>query len=298
MIIPPLLEKGDTVKIISTARKIDREIVLESRKLLESKGLKVEFGKNLFSEYHQFAGTDRHRAEDLQEAVENPNVKAIFCARGGYGTIKLMNKVSLEPLKKQPKWLVGYSDVTVLHNCLNNLGIASLHATMPVNYSGNTSGALNSLFQALFSEQYQYEILPETKNRSGICEGELTGGNLSIIYSLLGTKFDISTENKILFIEDLDEYLYHVDRMMAALYYSGKLQNLKGLIVGGMTGMNDNEIPFGKTAEDIILEYVSEYDYPVVFNFPAGHVADNRALILGKKHLLKVSDNSVILQTL
>ncbi|RMG81874.1 MAG: LD-carboxypeptidase [Bacteroidetes bacterium] len=298
MIIPPLLEKGDTVKIISTARKIEKEVIYDARKLLESKGLKVEFGKNLFSEHHQFAGTDRQRAEDLQEAVENPNVKAIFCARGGYGTIKLMNKVSLESLKKQPKWLVGYSDVTVLHNCLNNLGIASLHATMPVNYSGNTSGALNSLFQAFFSGQYQYEILPDTKNRSGICEGELTGGNLSIIYSLLGTKFDISTENKILFIEDLDEYLYHVDRMMAALYYSGKLQKLKGLIVGGMTDMNDNEIPFGKTAEEIILEYVSEFDYPVVFNFPAGHITDNRALILGKKHLLKVSDNSVILQTL
>jgi len=289
------LNIGDKIGIISTARKISLEELKPSIKLLEEWGLKVVFGKNLFEEDNQFSGTVSQRSSDLQSMIDDDSIKAILCARGGYGTVQIIDKVDFSHLIKNPKWIIGYSDVTVLHSHLHQLGITSLHATMPINFEKNTPKALESLKSALFGLSDLTEINHHHFNRFGKVEGEIVGGNLSILYSLLGSDSDINTEGKILFIEDLDEYLYHVDRIMMNLKRNGKLKNLKALIIGGMSDMNDNTIPFGKTAEEIILEYIKEFDFPVCFNFPAGHLDDNRCIRLGGKSVLEVNKNGVSL---
>ena len=289
------LNIGDKIGIISTARKISLEELKPSIKLLEEWGLKVVFGKNLFEEDNQFSGTVSQRSSDLQSMIDDDSIKAILCARGGYGTVQIIDKVDFSHLIKNPKWIIGYSDVTVLHSHLHQLGITSLHATMPINFEKNTPKALESLKSALFGLGDLTEINHHHFNRFGKVEGEIIGGNLSILYSLLGSGSDINTDGKILFIEDLDEYLYHVDRMMMNLKRNGKLNNLKALIIGGMSDMNDNTIPFGKTAEEIILEYIKEFDFPVCFNFPAGHLDDNRCVRFGVKSVLEVNKNGVSL---
>jgi len=289
------LNIGDKIGIISTARKISLEELKPSIKLLEEWGLKVVFGKNLFEEDNQFSGTVSQRSSDLQSMIDDDSIKAILCARGGYGTVQIIDKVDFSHLIKNPKWIIGYSDVTVLHSHLHQLGITSLHATMPINFEKNTPKALESLKSALFGLGDLTEINHHHFNRFGKVEGEIVGGNLSILYSLLGSGSDINTDGKILFIEDLDEYLYHVDRMMMNLKRNGKLNNLKALIIGGMSDMNDNTIPFGKTAEEIILEYIKEFDFPVCFNFPAGHLDDNRCVRFGVKSVLVVNKNGVSL---
>mgnify|MGYP006427898017 CR=1 FL=1 len=290
------LDIGDKIGIISTARKISLEELKPSIKLLEEWGLKVVFGKNLFEEDNQFSGTVTQRSSDLQSMIDDDSIKAILCARGGYGTVQIIDKVDFSHLIKNPKWIIGYSDVTVLHSHLHQLGITSLHATMPINFEKNTPKALESLKSALFGLGNLTEIDHHHFNRFGKVEGEIVGGNLSILYSLLGSDSDINTDGKILFIEDLDEYLYHIDRMMINLKRNGKLKNLKALIIGGMSDMNDNTIPFGKTAEEIILEYIKEFDFPVCFNFPAGHLDDNRTLVFGKECTLEINENGVILK--
>ena len=290
------LNIGDKIGIISTARKISLEELKPSIKLLEEWGLKVVFGKNLFEEDNQFSGTVSQRSSDLQSMIDDDSIKAILCARGGYGTVQIIDKVDFSHLIKNPKWIIGYSDVTVLHSHLHQLGITSLHATMPINFEKNTPKALESLKSALFGLGNLTEINHHHFNRFGKVEGEIVGGNLSILYSLLGSDSDINTDGKILFIEDLDEYLYHIDRIMMNLKRNGKLKNLKALIIGGMSDMNDNTIPFGKTAEEIILEYIKEFDFPVCFNFPAGHLDDNRTLVFGKECTLEINENGVILK--
>ncbi len=289
------LNIGDKIGIISTARKISMEELKPSIKLLEEWGLKVVFGKNLFEEDNQFSGTVTQRSSDLQSMIDDDSIKAILCARGGYGTVQIIDKVDFSHLIKNPKWIIGYSDVTVLHSHLHQLGITSLHATMPINFEKNTPKSLESLKSALFGLGDLTEINHHHFNRFGKVEGEIVGGNLSILYSLLGSGSDINTDGKILFIEDLDEYLYHIDRMMMNLKRNGKLKNLKALIIGGMSDMNDNTIPFGKTAEEIILEYIKEFDFPVCFNFPAGHLDDNRCVRFGVKSVLEVNKNGVSL---
>ena len=289
------LNIGDKIGIISTARKISFEELKPSIKLLEEWGLKVVFGKNLFEEDNQFSGTVAQRSSDLQSMIDDDSIKAILCARGGYGTVQIIDKVDFSHLIKNPKWIIGYSDVTVLHSHLHQLGITSLHATMPINFEKNTPKALESLKSALFGLGNLTEINHHHFNRFGKVEGEIVGGNLSILYSLLGSGSDINTDGKILFIEDLDEYLYHIDRMMMNLKRNGMLGDLKGLIVGGMSNMNDNSIPFGKTAEQIILEYTKDYDFPICFGFPAGHLFDNRSVRLGVNSVLEISKNGVSL---
>lgn len=292
LISPPFLVKGDTIVLIATARKISEAELEPAITELKKWGLNVELGANIFKKRHQFAGTDLQRANDLQWAIDHPNAKAILIARGGYGTIRIIDKVRLKNLRQNPKWLIGYSDVTVIHSELNLLGIESLHATMPVNFK-KSKNALTSLHNALFGKKINYPIKTNPLNRIGIGEGEIVGGNLSMLYALSGTDSDLHTKNKILFIEDLDEYLYHIDRMMMQLKRSGKLKKLKGLIVGGMSDMKDNAIPFGKNAEEIILDAVAEYDYPVCFGFPAGHIKENYAFYLGKKAKLTVNKTNV-----
>ena len=291
------LNIGDKIGIISTARKISLEELKPSIKLLEEWGLKVVFGKNLFEEDNQFSGTVSQRSSDLQSMIDDDSIKAILCARGGYGTVQIIDKVDFSHLIKNPKWIIGYSDVTVLHSHLHQLGITSLHATMPINFEKNTPKTLESLRSALFGLGNLTEINHHHYlNRFGTVEGEIIGGNLSILYSLLGSDSDIDTEGKILFIEDLDEYLYHIDRMMINLKRNGKFTKLKGLVVGSMSDMNDNTIPFGKKAEEIILSHTKEYNFPICFGFPAGHFDDNRALVFGKECKLEINENGVILK--
>jgi muramoyltetrapeptide carboxypeptidase len=294
MTSPAYLKKGDKIGVIAPARKISKAELEYAVGLFNSWGLEVVFGKNLFNEEHQFSGSDEERASDLQEMLNDHSINAVISARGGYGTIRIIDKIDWTAFRKQPKWIIGYSDITVLHSHIHNCGIETLHATMPVNFSKN-SEATETLRKALFGEKLSYEVESHPLNRKGNAEGQLVGGNLSLLYALTGSISDIDTTDKILFIEDLDEYLYHVDRMMMNLKRSGKLSGLAGLIVGGMTDMKDNSIPFGKTAEEIIMDAVKEYDYPVCFNFPAGHVDRNLALIMGKELGLEVENKAPLI---
>jgi muramoyltetrapeptide carboxypeptidase len=221
--------------------------------------------------------------------LDNNDVKAIISARGGYGTMRIIDKLDFSDFVKNPKWIVGYSDITVLHSHIHNLGIETLHATMPINFTKNAEAA-ESLRRALFGESLTYEADQHVLNRRGIAEGELIGGNLSLLYALIGSASDIDTAGKIFFIEDLDEYLYHIDRMMLSLKRAGKLDKLAGLIVGGMSDMKDNLVPFGKTAEEIIYDAVKEFDYPVAFNFPSGHIERNLAVVLGRNMKMEVEE--------
>jgi len=292
--LPPYLVKGDKIGLISTARKISIEELQSSIASIQSWGLEVVFGKNLFNSHHQFSGCDEERASDLQRMLDDEDIKAILCVRGGYGTVRIIDKIDFSSFQKKPKWLAGFSDITVLHSQIHKLNIASLHSTMPVSFSSNTTAAIESLKNALFGNNISIETDSHPLNRNGQAKGQIVGGNLSILYSLLGSASDICTNNKLLFIEDLDEYLYHIDRIMQNLKRNGKLSKLKGLIVGGMTKMNDNTIPFGKNAEEIIIDAVSEYNYPVCFGFPAGHISDNRTLKLGQIAHLKVEKTSTL----
>jgi muramoyltetrapeptide carboxypeptidase len=290
MIIPTYLKKDDKIGIIATARKISETELAPALKIIEENGLIPVLGKNLFHSYHQFSGTDVERCADLQAMLDDNSIKAIIIARGGYGTVRIIDKIDFSNFKKNPKWIVGYSDITVLHAHINKLlGISTLHATMPINFLQDAY-ATETLFKALFGEKLHYEFAAHKLNRKGKVEGELVGGNLSILYALSGSISDINTNDKILFIEDLDEYLYHIDRMMMNLKRSGKLSNLKALIVGGMSDMKDNTVPFGKTVEEIIAEHVEEYSYPVCFGFPAGHIKNNYALKMGAIAKLNIAN--------
>ncbi len=294
MLSPKFLTLGQTIGIVSTARYIEPEIIEKAVQVIQKFGFRVKLGQYLHHQNHQFAGTDLERAQDLTQMWTDPEVSAIWCARGGYGTIRLIPYLDLESLKHHPKWIVGYSDVTVLHALLSSqMQWQSIHATMPVNLPSYqlTDLPLTSVFDRLVGRPLNYRIPSNSLNKIGVAQGELLGGNLSILYSLRGTLADIDTQNKILFIEDLDEYLYHIDRMIMNLKIGGKLAGLKGLVVGGMTQMHDNQTPFGQTAEEIILEAVKDYNFPVVFGFPAGHITDNYALPFGQEIMLSVQSD-------
>ena len=291
-LVPSYLVKGDTILIIATARARDEAAIAPAILILQSWGLKVITGKNLYYKYHQFAGTDEQRAEDLQWAVDHKEAKAVLIAGGGYGTLRIIDRVKFKALSKYAKWFIGYSDTTVLQARLTQLKQPSIHGTMAFQFTKNKE-ATESIKQLLFGKRVNYSVEVNELNRIGKAEGEIIGGNLSLIFALSGSVDDLKTGNKILFIEDLDEQLYHIDRMMLQLKRCGKLKGLKGLIVGGMSDMKDNAVPYGKTAEEIIFEAVKEYDYPVCFNFPAGHIEKNMALYFGKKAELNVRKNKV-----
>jgi len=291
MIRPSFLKKGDKVAIVSTARKVSLEELQPALQLLKSWQLEAIIGKTIGAEEHQFSGNDALRAEDFQCMLNNPEIKAIWCARGGYGTVRIIDLLDFNEFKKHPKWIIGYSDVTVLHSHLHVLGFESLHAQMPVDINNKSEATIETLRQALFGEEYVIGcVAKDAQTKVGISRGQLVGGNLSILYSLCGSPSAIDTKGKILFIEDLDEYLYHIDRMLQNLKRNGYFENLAGFIVGGMAKMNDNTIPFGKTAEEIIAETVSGYNFPVCFGFPAGHMEDNQAIILGREVVLEVGE--------
>ena len=289
------LKKGDAVALISTARKVNSEELDFAITKIKSWGLNVCFGNNLFKTHHQFSGTTQERTEDLQWALDDNKIKAIFFARGGYGSVHIVDYIDWHSFTTNPKWLIGFSDITVFHShvhqCFNT---PTLHAAMPITYPQNTDGALKNLRDILFGENVSYKFKGHSFNKNGKVKAVIVGGNLSILYSLLGSKSQLDTDGKILFLEDLDEHLYHVDRMMQALKRAGMLENLSGLLVGGMNDMNDNTIPFGKTAEEIIRDVVSEYTYPVAFNISAGHINENLPLLFGKEVSFTVATNEVL----
>jgi muramoyltetrapeptide carboxypeptidase len=295
MTYPPPLKPNDTIGITCPARKMTAEELAPAIALFESWGYQVKIGSTVGGECDQFSGTDEERAADMQQLLDDPTVKAIVSARGGYGNVRIVDKLDWTRFKQNPKWLVGYSDSTVLHAHLQKLGFASLHAPMPLGFKTNTPEALDSIRTALSGKALAYTVAPHEYNRMGIAEGELIGGNLSVLVSISGSASDIDTKGKILFLEDLDEYLYHIDRMMNQLDRSGKLEHLAGLVIGGMSDMRDNAIPFGKDAYQIVQERVSKYGYPVCYGFPAGHIDDNRTLIMGAKHKLEVTADVVSL---
>lgn len=289
MKIPPSLQKGDTIAILATARKNIDDNLKPAIDLLHSWGLEVVIGKTIGLDDNQLAGTDAQRAEDFQHQLDNPNIKAIWCVRGGYGTVRIIDLLDFSKFKQNPKWIFGFSDVTIIHSYLNKLNIASIHGAMPVTIERATPETVESLRKALFGESLNYEIPFNTENRLGNAKGELVGGNLSILYSLMGSNAQIDCKGKVLFIEDLDEYLYHIDRMMMSLKRCGCFDGLNGLIVGTMTKMRDNDIPWGKNANQIIADVTKEYSFPIIYNFPAGHFRDNRALIFGKQVSMEIN---------
>tara|TARA_B100000900_G_scaffold112567_1_gene94125 strand:- start:697 stop:1617 length:921 start_codon:yes stop_codon:yes gene_type:complete len=290
------LKKRDAVAVISTARKVSPLELDFAINKIKSWGLNICFGKNLFKKQHQFAGSIKERIEDFQWALDDSNIKAVFFARGGYGSVHVVDYIDWKVFKTNPKWLIGFSDITVFHShvhqCFNT---PTLHAAMPITYPQNTNLAIKNIRDILFGENVSYKFEGHSFNKNGTVKSVVVGGNLSILCSLLGSKSQLNTDGKILFLEDLDEYLYHIDRMMQALKRAGMLENLSGLIVGSMNGMNDNRIPFGKNPEQIIRDVVSEYTYPVAFNIPAGHINENLPLLFGKKASFTVSKNQVLI---
>jgi muramoyltetrapeptide carboxypeptidase len=299
MITPPYLQPGDTIGLVAPASYVTAEEISDFIKLAESWGLKVKEGKNLFHRKNSFAGTDAQRITDFQQMLDDRNIRAIICARGGYGTIRIINKLDFSIFQKYPKWIVGCSDITVLHTFLQkNINTESMHAIMPRHFSKRKKdqSSVDSLRKALFGELKGYDVKPQADNRIGKASGILTGGNLSVLYSLRGTSLDIDTKGRILFIEDVNEYLYHIDRMMMNFKISGKLKDLAGLIVGGMSGMKVSVSGFDKSVNEIIIETVNDYKYPVMFDFPAGHIRPNMALILGREVTMQVESDRCSLQ--
>ena len=293
---PEYLRKGDTVAILATARKIDLTTLQPAIQLLQSWGLNVVTGKTIGKELDQLAGPDWLRATDFQEMLDNPTIKAIWAAKGGYGTVRIIDRIDFTAFKKKPKWIVGFSDVTVLHSHVNNMDIETLHGIMAISAGTASTEAIESLRQSLFGEKPMYHIPAHPFNKTGKAKAEIVGGNLSVLYSIIGSKSEVDYKGKILFIEDLDEYLYHIDRMMMNLKRNGYFDGITAMIIGGMTSMNDNDIPWGKDALEIIQDVLKDYKFPVIFNFPGGHLKDNRALILGRTVSVEVSDTASVVK--
>jgi len=300
MKIPPYLNRSSKIQIVSPAGKVERKYVMPAVQWLEKQGYQVEIGKHTFSKHYQFAGTDNQRLNDLQTALDDRETAAIICSRGGYGTVRIIDKIDFTGFLQHPKWLIGFSDITILHTCFNKLGVSTIHGVMPRYFfdkNGKVTENLTSLMDLITGVPANYKFRPEKYNRNGTATGQLAGGNLSIISSLQGTKYELETDGKILFLEDIDEFLYHTDRMMHQLKLAGKLDNLAGLVLGSFTDMKDNESPFGKTIHEIIAEAVQEFDYPVSFGFPAGHDQKNLALAFGKEWSLQVENKYSGLKT-
>ncbi|MDR0207436.1 MAG: LD-carboxypeptidase [Bacteroidales bacterium] len=289
MIIPPYLNAGDTIGIVAPARKVTRNEIEFAIRWWEEKGFRIVLGKNLFNEHYHYAGTDMERAEDLQNMLDDSSINAIFCARGGYGTMRIIDKLEFLSFIIEPKWICGFSDITTLHSHINKVcDIATIHSTMPFTMTQTNLQNLETLFQTLIGQPPVYEFKSHPLNRPGSFSGQLTGGNLSILYALSKSVSEMDTTHKILFIEDTDEYLYHIDRMILQLKRAGKLEKLAGLLVGSFTKIKDNDIGFGYSYEQIIREQCEEYDFPIAFNFPAGHGEQNVALKMGTKCSLEV----------
>jgi muramoyltetrapeptide carboxypeptidase len=297
MIRPPLLRKGDTVGIAAPSSYLLKEELEPGLELIRSWGLQVMIGQHVFRRSNSFAGTDEQRAADFQAMLDDPGIRAIICARGGYGTVRIIRKLNFDKFLRHPKWIAGCSDITVLHGYLQNLGVESLHSEMPrfVPPAEPDLASMDSLRAALFGETRQYSIQPNAGNKPGKSRGILTGGNLSVLYSLAGSDLEPETAGRILFIEDIGEYLYHIDRMMMNLAVRDRMKDLKGLVVGTMNNMMISGSGYRKPAYSVIREAVSSFDFPVMFGFPAGHAHPNMSLILGREVEITVNSKQCTL---
>ena len=294
LIKPEYLKKGDTVAIVAPSGVLKNYsgYILKAKELLKSWELEVVIGENVFNDNGHFAGTDNQRSADFQLALDDKAIKAIWCARGGYGAMRVIDNLNFEKYKENPKWIIGYSDITAIHNDLHNNKSESIHGIMcksleKIDVDNNESISL--LKKTLFGEKLSYTIEGNNYNIEGNSNGQLIGGNLTLLHCLLGSESSIDTDGKILFIEDLGEYLYHIDRMLISLKRAGYFDNCKGLIVGDFTDMRKNTTPFGRNLKELILDIVREYDFPVSFGFPAGHGEKNYPMILGREINLEVS---------
>lgn len=292
--IPSFLRAGDNIHIVSPSGAIQPGFIDGATKLLSSWGLKVTEGKYARTEYGRFAGTKDERVADLQQALDDPNVKAILCSRGGYGLAQIIDKIDFSSFAKSPKWLIGFSDITILHNAITALGIASMHGIMTkyLTELPEESDQITSFKNLLFGTPSNFSIKPEAENRPGRAVGKVIGGNLSVMMGMRSTPFDLDFHNNILFIEDVGEKPYQIDRMMQSLRLSGVLKQISGLVVGQFSDYDEDPLMMQSVAE-IILAAVSEYDYPVCFNFPAGHVDYNLSFVLGEQAELFVETDKV-----
>lgn len=288
------LKTGSKIAIAAPARMVTREEMAFGIQWLKDMGFVPVYDDRLFNQYYIFSGDDDTRAAVFQDYLDNEEIDAIWLARGGYGGIRIIDKLDFTKFLQHPKWIVGFSDSTILHGKMNRLGMPSIHASMPYYFFKKTPEAKQSLYDALTGKSLHYELPSHPLNRLGEMEGEIVGGNLSVLIGMLGSDTFPKLDGKIFFIEEVDEYIYHIDRMMHALKRAGKLERLKGLIVGGLTQIHDNPNPFGMTAEEVIAEAVAEYAYPICFGFPAGHFDDNRALMFGLSSRLMVEKNEVL----
>lgn len=290
---------GDTIGLIAIARWVNPDILEDARRMISDWGYQVVLGETVSKKHHQFGGTDTERAADLQSMLDNPVIKCIIVLRGGYGIIRIIDQLDFTAFTLHPKWIVGFSDVTILHAHINDkLGLPTLHAPMPYSWSHNTTEAIISLSSALAGTPKPIRAAHHTLNKHGEVTAPLIGGNLSILYSLLGTRYGFSTVGKILVLEDLDEYVYHIDRMMTSLQLAGKLEHIAGLIIGGMTDMKDHTIPFGEDAASIIHRLTAHLQIPVAFGMPFGHIDDNQTLVLGNQARLQVTETGSVLTAL
>lgn len=282
MYVPKNIQKGGSLAIIAPAKAIEKRYIDYAINYWEQLGYRVKVGKHCLGNNNYFSGTDTERAADLQAAINDPEVKAILCARGGYGCVRIIDLVNWAAMLNDPKWLVGFSDVTYFHHHLATLNIPSIHATMPLNYKENTIESLQCLTSTLETNTFEYTWeIDNTISKEGVASGEIIGGNLTVIAAMIGTDLLPSYENKILFIEDVGEHLYAIDRMFFQLSRSGILNRIKGLIVGGFTNTKDTDIPFGRTLEELILSHLKYRKIPVAFNFSSGHQSNNKPLIFG-----------------
>lgn len=301
LIRPAYLKAGDTVAIVAPSgilKNREREIN-QADSLLKSWGLNVIVGKHVFSKADHFAGTDEERCQDLQNVMDNPKVSAIWCARGGYGTVRILDKLDYTKFRENPKWVIGYSDITALHNQLHNQGFESLHALMCVSLTKDITEvqeSVDTFKAALFGNPTSYILEGSQYNKEGEISGQLVGGNLTILHTMLGSKTSLDTKGKILFIEEIGEYKYHIDRMLQSMKRAGYFDNLEGLIVGDMSKLRKNTTLWGASIEELILDALEDYDFPIAFNMPAGHEDDNRALVLGREVELKVGKQKSSLQ--
>ncbi len=294
LIQPQYLKTGDTIAIVAPSGilKNRNDEVARAKKLLESWGLNVLIGKHVFSKDNHFAGTDAERCEDFQNALDSPNIKAIWSARGGYGTVRILDKLDYSKFLENPKWIIGYSDITALHNQIHTKGVESIHALMCVSLTKDLNEikeSIETFKSTIFGKPLQYNLKGSKYNKVGNAKGQLIGGNLTMLHTMLGSKTSLDVDNKILFIEEIGEYKYHIDRMLQSMKRAGYFNNCKGVIVGDMSKLRKNTTLWGTSVEQLILDALSEYDFPIVFNMPAGHEKDNRAMILGRTIELKVS---------
>ncbi|MEM6517017.1 MAG: LD-carboxypeptidase [Bacteroidota bacterium] len=299
MIEPPFLKPGDTVAIVAPSGilKSRQGEINQAVTLLKQWGLNAVVGKHVFAKADHFAGTDEERCEDFQTVLNDPKISAIWCARGGYGTVRILDKLDYTKFKQHPKWVIGYSDITALHNQIHNLGYQSIHALMCVSLTKDLNDikeTVSTFKSTIFGNPVDYNLEGSTYNKVGNAKGQLVGGNLTMLHTMLGSKTSIDTSGKILFIEEIGEYKYHIDRMLQSLKRAGYFDNCAGLVVGDMSKLRKNTTLWGSSVEQLVLDALSEYDFPIAFNMPAGHEKDNRAMVFGKTVELEVTKEGTV----